>query len=75
MKFIEEQKKIQYFGIELVIPANIKYIATDESGYIYAYTCKPIEEEMQWFALNGDIVELCIVDLEGVDWKETLVCI
>lgn len=58
----------------MVIPVDMKYIATDESGYVYAYTCKPVQE-MQWFALKGDMVELCMVDLEGMDWKETLVCI
>ncbi len=62
-----EKKKVDYFGIEFELPKYFKgYIRTHDDGMVFA-------SELDW---QGEFVSsefLGIVDLEGMDWKDTLV--
>lgn len=75
MKMINNQRVIKYFGLSLVIDAQSEFIATDKDGYVWSYTIKPHKEEDHWFTMYGRCQELCKVDLEGIDWEDTLVCL
>lgn len=84
MKLIREpntraMKTVQYFNLELIVPEDIKYISVDSDGeiilwigvhapYVRMYTVGVDD----WF---GEIYDYDVgqVDLEGVDWRETLV--
>lgn len=79
---IPEKKKIIYFGIELMVPIWTKYVATEDDGVVLAFISKPVvlDETGKKFGLviwnNPDadeMEEVAKVDLEGMDWKETLV--
>ena len=62
--------KVQYFGIEIVI--QYPYVATDENGLINNFERKP-KPIRCYFTADGEEVEITKADLEGMDWKDTLV--
>lgn len=77
MKFIGEKarhKTVLYFGIALFITSDIKWIAVDEDGSLWGFSVKPIlcEASHDWSHFNGFSIELGDVDLEGMDWRDTL---
>ena len=64
--------------MELTVPQYTKYIAVDASGIVCVYTRKPQEgfgSSSFMAPLNTKYEMVAIVDLEGMDWMETLVCI
>ncbi len=75
MKIIEPQKKIDYFGVELTIDGRTNFVATDDDGEVYQYLIRPNFDKYMgvWGSNNpNEVVRLCAVDLDGMDWKETL---
>jgi hypothetical protein len=62
-----DTKKVNYFGIEFELDVEFSgYIKTHAEGWVYATA-------VDW---RGDFISstyLGIVDLEGMDWKDTLV--
>lgn len=77
-------KKIAMFhGIELEVPGATRYLAADSRGYVTAYAvCKPrivtliCGRECWWGidnCLENTLGEVALVDLEGMDWRTTLV--
>jgi len=73
MKRLEgKDKKINYFGIELYIYHEVEYLTTDQDGEVTAHYDKPVccHELYYWHSENE--WHICNVDLEGMDWKETL---
>ena len=73
MKLISkpDTKKVNYFGIDLVVPRWTKYLATDKNGEITAYNSKPKLDKTSWVFV-GRFCFVTDVDLEGQDWRETL---
>lgn len=76
MKIINSQKTIDYFGVELVVP-DYGWLAVDEQGDVGWFEDEP--ETVNFFgygewsgAVESGYASLCKVDLEGIDWKETL---
>ena len=64
-------KKVQYFGIGIVI--TMPYVAVDKNGYLFEYEKEPTKSEaIPVWGAPGEFNKLCKVDLEGTDWKETL---
>ncbi|WP_448512149.1 hypothetical protein [Photorhabdus laumondii] len=80
MKLISLIKPIQvkYFGIELSVPHWTKFIATDEMGLVFAYNMLPRTEFLCYERWGSDSPSfqdevIAVVDLEEMNWKETLV--
>lgn len=72
-------KQIEYFGLTLNVPEEAKYISVDTDGEIIVWfgIYKPY---VRMYTLDvedwvGEVIEYDLgqVDLEGVDWRETLV--
>lgn len=86
MKFISEYggfRLAQYHGLKVEIPAYVTAIAADADGVLVGYKNVPKPDN---FMFNGnapgeiwvddkaeDMYVIGIVDLEGLDWKESLV--
>lgn len=74
------RKEIEYFGMKLLVKSNMKYIAVDEYGDMYAFTHKPIlrNTAITWVENSEkhedtDLEFLGTVKLEkDEDWRETL---
>ena len=75
-------KTVDYYGIQVTIHSDYKYLATDSLGFLHAYDHKPIAIPLgdgsrgAWGVdprkKHGDYVYIGDVDLEGEDWRETL---
>lgn len=61
---------ITYFGEEITIPEESVSVATDPSGYIYAYSDVPIVSAAEWYGRAiysiGSRLDLCS------KWDKTL---
>lgn len=72
-------KQIEYFGLTLNVPEEAKYISVDTDGEIIVWfgIYKPYVRMYTWDVEDwvGEVIEYDLgqVDLEGVDWRETLV--
>lgn len=64
-------KTIKYFGIVISVPEEVLYVAVDEDGEVYGYEIEPHYNIHSWDAYYNNHF-LGVVDLEGMDWKETL---
>ena len=62
--------KVQYFGIDIVI--QYPYVATDIDGLVCNYEHEPSVETSSFNSGYGYFI-VAKVDLEGMDWKDTLV--
>lgn len=67
-------KTVDYFGVMLAVGDNIRYLATTKDGDVIAFDQKPARHmELGWLsACESFIVSIAKVDLEGMDWKDTL---
>ena len=72
MKFAEPMKEVDYHGLKLTVPERCKFIASDADGETWSYGTKPDEYDEAWGYVKDSY---CIgpLDLEGMDWKETLI--
>ena len=62
---------VQYHGIDIVI--TMPYVAVDANGYLCEYGEEPIiSGAIPAWGGYGVFNKLCEVDLEGMDFKETL---
>lgn len=79
MKIIElkESKKVNYFGFIIIIPWFANYLAVDQDGTLNAFQNKPELNEEGFFWWTDPTCEqfqqVAVVDLEGMNWKETLI--
>lgn len=71
----DKQHTTQYFGLTLEIPRNTVAVATDANGAVFAYTDKPQADTMfpEWVGV--EYKRLGTIDLDGTDWKDTLVLV
>ncbi|PQQ22299.1 hypothetical protein [Photorhabdus hindustanensis] len=67
--------KVNYFGIELLAPFWTKFIVTENKGIVLAWNKKPSQINGNWFSESpsSQYEIVAIIELEGMDWKETLV--
>lgn len=78
MKLVKEKeyRLVDYFGIPVRINKNIKCLAADENGLVYGYNKRPICTVLDcWLediSSNSESHFIMEVDLEGMDWKDTL---
>ena len=83
MKHLYEMKTINYFGLLLTMPSKYKFLSTDSNGKVWACTKQPYIHSNTniWSNIwcidypDIDYIVIAQVDLEGLDWKETLMCV
>ena len=78
MKFIEfvKYKAVLFHGTEVHVPEYIKYIAADKSGKVIGFEKEPVPDaEFEWWdnPTADEMYDVGTVDLEGMNWTETLV--
>lgn len=68
-------KTVDYFGIELTIDNKLHYLATTNIGDVIASNNPLVlDPKCGWLSEWEDFTEIvATVDLEGMDWKDTLV--
>lgn len=72
-------KIVNYFGLDFTVNENTNYLAVDANGYLYSYQLKNDNkpevdnDSSMWVMEDGKYDFVCEVDLEGLDWKDTLV--
>lgn len=68
--------KVLFFGEEIPVEPDATHIAVDANGVVHCYWAKPIryKGDNEWLMGHGNIrVRYCgEVDLEGLDWRDTL---
>lgn len=67
-------KMVDYFGVMLVVTHNIRYLVTTSYGIVVGSDNKPELDPEDYWAYEWDDFSIGIakVDLEGMDWKDTL---
>lgn len=74
MKISKKFKNVNYFGLTLTVEKTAKFLATDADGTIYSFTVEPEISRIQKVVWVGKGTEwIAEVDLEGLNWQETLV--
>ena len=67
-------KQVQFHGIDLWL--TMPYAAVDEDGAVFNYDEEPYVRKKPirgyWTTTSAFSYKLGYVDLEGLDWKETL---
>lgn len=66
-------KEFEYFGMKLMIPNNSKQLVTSARGVIMLTTGRFELSSLGWVNVSGELSVISKVDLNGIDWKETLV--
>lgn len=65
-------KEVEYFGVKVMVPDNAKYLATSMSGTVIASDVA-MKTGIRTWGNDSAIYTVCLVDLNGTDWKDTLV--
>lgn len=65
-------KEVDYFGMKLLVPDDAKIIVTHKDGGIFVSNENCCLASTGWLT-GGYLKHICNVDLNGIDWKETLV--
>ena len=60
-----------YPGIKVWAKPEQKFFAIDANGLLWSFWDAPKKRSVFWFSSKFDL--LGAVDLEGMDWKDTLV--
>jgi hypothetical protein len=68
-------KTVDYFGLSLVVYESTKFLATTDAGEVLQSQFKPeLDPYIGWlYDWEDYYVHVVTVDLEGTDWKDTLV--
>lgn len=67
-------KEVEYFGMKVFVPDDAKWLSTTMYGTVFAHCSKTAPSESVGFhAGSDDHVVMGGIDLNGIDWKETLV--
>lgn len=68
-------KEVEYFGMKLLVREDVKFIATSRVGVILTTSGSfTLSESCQtWVSSSGTLDSIHKVDLNGIDWKDTLV--
>lgn len=72
---LDLKEEVYYYGIKFQLPYWIRYLAVDKNGSLYGYMDYPLLYDSSWSALSGNVIRIGTVDLEGINWEETLVCV
>jgi hypothetical protein len=66
-------KEVNYFGVNLLVQDYVKFLVTDNRGDVYGSRDKPKSDNQNgWWNYYSVTEYVATVDLEGMDWKDTL---
>lgn len=65
-------KEVEYFGMKILVPDDAKFIAAGPDGVVLGSETKMELSPCGWFH-KKKVYNVCVLDLNGIDWKETLV--
>lgn len=67
-------KTVDYFGIQLVVSICVKYLVTTKDGCVVTSQQKPeLDINCGWlYDWQSFNEQVAVVDLEGMDWTDTL---
>lgn len=65
-------KEVEYFGMKILVPDDAKWLATGPSGVVLGSETKMELSPCGWFH-KRKVYNVCVLDLNGIDWKDTLV--
>lgn len=76
MRVKDEQKTVEYFGMQIVVPEWVKWLAVDGDGKLFGYECEPdilVNEDWdEWYSQEGKCRCITEVILEEEHWSQTL---
>jgi hypothetical protein len=72
MKQLTAQKQVNYHGINVIVPDEQGRLAIDKDEMLYWYSDEPVADGDVWVTSHGMFCYICKVDLEGMDWKDSL---
>ena len=77
VRTMQDTKTVKYFGNDLVILSNEFYLAVDSDSSLYAYGERPSLsiDDGSWGYDGEDYRRVGDVNLEGIEWDESLVSI
>ena len=58
--------------IPVQVPDWAKWVAQDEDGAWFAFSCKPLPGSAVWNTHHGSMEELCETHSFNPNWRETL---
>lgn len=61
-----------YFGITLNLHPAVQFITVDEGGWVLGHTAYPEMRSTGWWSASYAPHVLGQVDLEGLNWRDTL---
>lgn len=64
-------KEVEYFGMKVMVPDDTKWLSTSKRGSVFSHESKPIKHH-GYYSGGDDHVVIGGVDLNGIDWKDTL---
>lgn len=76
MKLIKREKltkQVKYFGLILSVPKWTSYVGTDTDGEVWAFGIEPLNDGYEWYMCEAYCQLVATVNLEGLNWSETLV--
>lgn len=65
-------KEVEYFGMKMLVPDDAKSIAAHHDGGVFVSN-KLLRESLCNWITPGYLKHICNVDLNGINWKDTLV--
>lgn len=66
-------KEVEYFGMKILVPDNAKFIATTSYGSVLTCDSPMHLLGQNWNSELSSITVVGFADLNGIDWKDTLV--
>lgn len=66
-------KEVEYFGMKVLVPDDTRWLSTTMNGTLFAHCSKTAPSERVCFHVGSDShAVMGGVDLNGIDWRETL---
>lgn len=65
-------KWVEYRGVKIECPEEVRYIATDEAGLVLGFTDEPIIEDGEWKGEPEDGYVLLISSKLSEGWRYSL---
>ena len=66
-------KKVMYFGHELIVPVWVRWLVSDMNGLVGGFEAEPRAGKIYWLGDDSEATNILMyLNLNGMDWRETL---
>ena len=66
-------KKVSYFGHELIVPTWVRWLVSDMNGLVGGFEAEPRVGKIYWLGGDSEATNILMyLNLNGLDWRETL---